>query len=128
MAVPDYQSLMLPVLRLAATGIRRVPEVADAIADEFGLSAEDRAALLPRGRQRLLAWAIVGDESRPGGRTMEGRWATELRLACEQYDEAFFFKQWGGARPKSGGRLLEGEEWNGFPWQIVPKAIMAELA
>lgn len=54
MAVPDYQSLMLPVLRLAATGIRRVPEVADAIADEFGLSLEDRNALLPSGRQRLL--------------------------------------------------------------------------
>lgn len=32
MAVPYYQSLMLPVLRLAATGIRRVPEVSDAIA------------------------------------------------------------------------------------------------
>lgn len=54
MAVPDYQSLMLPVLRLAATGIRRVPEVADAIADEFGLSLDDRNALLPSGRQRLL--------------------------------------------------------------------------
>lgn len=54
MAVPNYQSLMLPVLRLAATGIRRVPEVAEAIADEFGLSSEDRAALLPSGRQRLL--------------------------------------------------------------------------
>ena len=53
--------------------------------------------------------------------------ATELRIACESFDVAFFFKQWGGARPKSGGRLLEGAEWNGFPWQIVPDAIMAEL-
>jgi len=31
-----------------------VPEVADAIADEFGLSGEDRAALLPSGTQKLL--------------------------------------------------------------------------
>lgn len=54
MAVPDYQSLMLPVLRLAATGVRRVPEVAEAIADELALSSEDRAALLPSGTQRLL--------------------------------------------------------------------------
>jgi protein gp37 len=40
---------------------------------------------------------------------------------------AFFFKQWGGARPKSGGRLLDGEEWNGFPWQIVPEPIIRAL-
>lgn len=54
MAVPDYQSLMLPVLRLAATGIRRIPEVAEVIADEFALTPEDRAALLPSGTQKLL--------------------------------------------------------------------------
>lgn len=54
MAVPDYQSLMLPVLRLAATGIRRVPEAAEVIADEFELTPEDRAALLPSGTQKLL--------------------------------------------------------------------------
>jgi protein gp37 len=75
-----------------------------------------------------IAWAIVGGESGPGARPMEAAWATELRLACEHFSVAFFFKQWGGARPKSGGRLLEGEEWNGFPWQIVPEAIMAQLA
>lgn len=73
-----------------------------------------------------IAWAIVGGESGPGARAMEAAWATELRQACERFGVAFFFKQWGGARPKSGGRLLEGEEWNGFPWQIVPEAIMAE--
>jgi protein gp37 len=74
-----------------------------------------------------IAWAIVGGESGPKARPMEPSWATELRIACEKYEVAFFFKQWGGARPKSGGRLLEGAEWNGFPWQIVPKEIMAEL-
>ena len=74
-----------------------------------------------------IAWAIVGGESGPRARPMKPSWATELRLACEHFDVAFFFKQWGGPRPKSGGRLLEGEEWNGFPWQIVPEAIMAEL-
>ena len=74
-----------------------------------------------------IAWAIVGGESGPKARPMLPEWATELRIACEQYGVAFFFKQWGGARPKSGGRLLEGEEWNGFPWKIVPEAIMEEL-
>lgn len=74
-----------------------------------------------------VAWAIVGGESGPGARPMQGTWATELRLACERDKVAFFFKQWGGARPKSGGRTLDGEEWNGFPWQIVPAPILAEL-
>jgi len=27
----------------------------------------------------------------------------------------FFFKQWGGRTPKSGGRELEGREWNQMP-------------
>ncbi len=33
MPFPDYQALMLPVLRAAAKGNRRVPEVADEIAE-----------------------------------------------------------------------------------------------
>tara|TARA_R110000787_G_scaffold16622_15_gene50466 strand:+ start:5471 stop:6229 length:759 start_codon:yes stop_codon:yes gene_type:complete len=74
-----------------------------------------------------IAWAIIGGESGPKARPMAAAWATELRLACKHFKVAFFFKQWGGARPKSGGRTLEGEEWNGFPWQIVPKAIILEL-
>jgi protein gp37 len=75
-----------------------------------------------------IAWAIVGGESGPRARPMKEAWATEIRLLCERYGVAFFFKQWGGARPKSGGRVLDGEEWNGFPWQIVPDSILNELA
>lgn len=71
-----------------------------------------------------IAWAIVGGESGPRARPMAPSWAVELRDQCEAARVAFFFKQWGGARPKSGGRLLEGEEWNGFPWQIVPRQIL----
>lgn len=75
-----------------------------------------------------VAWAIVGGESGPGARPMEKEWVTKLRTICERDDVAFFFKQWGGARPKSGGRLLDGEEWNGFPWKIVPPSILEQLA
>ena len=67
-----------------------------------------------------MAWAIVGGESGPGARPMRVEWATELRDLCQRWSVAFFFKQWGGPRPKSGGRLLEGVEWNGFPTHIVP--------
>ncbi|MDH7639975.1 restriction endonuclease [Sphingomonas oryzagri] len=54
MRIPDYQSLMLPVLKAAAEGDTRVPEVADRIADDLGLSEEERDELLPSGRQRIL--------------------------------------------------------------------------
>lgn len=74
-----------------------------------------------------IAWAIVGGESGPGARRMDSDWATQIRDHCGRDNVAFFFKQWGGARPKSGGRLLDGEEWNGFPWQIVPSSILASL-
>ena len=74
-----------------------------------------------------IAWAIVGGESGPRARGMAPEWATELRDRCREEGVAFFFKQWGGPRPKSGGRLLEGEEWNAFPWQIVPNEILQSL-
>lgn len=45
---------MLPVLRLAAEGEKRVADVADRVADEFNLTPEEREELLPSGRQRLL--------------------------------------------------------------------------
>ena len=45
---------MLPVLRLAATAEQRVSDVAERIADEFGLSPAEREEMLPSGRQRLL--------------------------------------------------------------------------
>ena len=80
-----------------------------------------------RGRPHGIAWAIVGGESGPGARPMRPEWARLLRDTCERDGVAFFFKQWGGARPKSGGRLLDGEEWNGFPTKIVPRPILQAL-
>ncbi len=62
-----------------------------------------------------VSWAIVGGESGPGARPMLEEWAIELRDQCKSAKVAFFFKQWGGVRPKSGGRLLRGREWNDYP-------------
>jgi len=58
---------------------------------------------------------IVGGESGPGARPMNPRWAIDVRNQCVAARVAFFFKQWGGRLPKTGGRLLEGREWNQFP-------------
>lgn len=54
MPIPDYQTLMLPVLHLAAAGETRVADVAERIADNLGLTSEERDKLLPSGRQRVL--------------------------------------------------------------------------
>ncbi|WP_448950226.1 restriction endonuclease [Labrys neptuniae] len=54
MPIPDYQTLMLPTLRIAAAGETRVPDAAEAISDELGLSVAEREEMLPSGRQRLL--------------------------------------------------------------------------
>ncbi len=49
-----HQTLMLAVLRLAAEGEQCIADVADSVANEFGLSAEEKETLLPSGRQRVL--------------------------------------------------------------------------
>ncbi|MGV2123459.1 restriction endonuclease [Agrobacterium vitis] len=54
MTIPDYQSLMLPVLRLAAEGETRVPDAAEKLADQLGLSGAEREEMLPSGRQRIF--------------------------------------------------------------------------
>lgn len=62
-----------------------------------------------------IDWVIVGGESGPRARPMLEEWAIEIRDQCCATDVAFFFKQWGGIRPKSGGRRLQGREWNQYP-------------
>ena len=62
-----------------------------------------------------IQWVIAGGESGPGARTMHIDWAREIRDQCAEQGVAFFFKQWGGYRPKSGGRALDGREWNELP-------------
>lgn len=52
--IPDYQSLILPVLEVASKGETSVPLAADVIADRVGLSQSEREELLPSGKQRLL--------------------------------------------------------------------------
>lgn len=76
-----------------------------------------------------IDWAIVGGESGPKARPMAEEWAIQIRDQCRTYGTAFFFKQWGGIRPKAGGRLLRGREWNQYPRapkQISRNAMAAE--
>lgn len=60
-------------------------------------------------------WVIVGGESGPKARPMNAEWVTDLRSQCRRARVPFFFKQWGGVRKKSTGRVLEGRTWDEMP-------------
>lgn len=55
MRIPDYQSLMMPVLKLAADGEIHVGDAADRLAQQLALTPEERATMLSSGRQTLLS-------------------------------------------------------------------------
>lgn len=93
----------------------RIPLLLDTRAAIRFISAEpllgriDLTAYLPQ-----LDWVIVGGESGPGCRPCDPDWVRSLRDQCVG-STAFFFKQWGGRRPKSGGRELDGRLWDEQP-------------
>ncbi|MDE0703215.1 MAG: phage Gp37/Gp68 family protein [Rhodospirillaceae bacterium] len=74
-----------------------------------------------------ISWVIAGGESGPNARELRFEWVRDLRDRCANAGVPFFFKQWGGARPKSGGRLLDGKEWNEFPWHIASEPVTGPL-
>lgn len=60
-------------------------------------------------------WLIAGGESGPKHRRVDPDWVRGLRDSCFAAGTAFFFKQWGGARPKSNGRELDGRTYDEYP-------------
>ena len=62
MSIPDFQTLMLPLLALSSNGNEyTMPEIRKELALKFSLSQEDLEQLLPSGRQKTfsnrVAWA-----------------------------------------------------------------------
>ncbi|MGH7804776.1 MAG: DUF5131 family protein [Candidatus Binatia bacterium] len=105
----------------------------------WGVSVEDRTHGLPRisalratpASVRFLSieplledigsldlsgihWVIVGGESGRGARPMDPAWVRSIRDQCLEQRVPFFFKQWGGVRKKSAGRVLDGRTWSEF--------------
>jgi protein gp37 len=66
-----------------------------------------------------ISWAIAGGESGPSARPMNRDWVRRIRDQCRAADVAFFFKQWGGIRPKAGGNSLDGRKWLQYPASIL---------
>ncbi|HBD99560.1 MAG TPA: hypothetical protein DC060_15355 [Gemmatimonadetes bacterium] len=62
MTVPDFQTWFLPLLRLLRNGeVHRIRDAYQILGDEMQLSPEDRAEVLPSGKQQKyinrIAWA-----------------------------------------------------------------------
>jgi len=62
MAIPDFQRIMLPLLKFCADGQEHTNrEAIDSLAKEFGLTEDEQKQLLPSGQQCVfdnrVAWA-----------------------------------------------------------------------
>ncbi len=55
MAIPDFQSLMLPALQESAAGEVRISDVVAVLARKLSLSAGELSELLPSGKQTIFA-------------------------------------------------------------------------
>jgi protein gp37 len=91
----------------------------DAAAVRF-ISAEPLLGPVDQIDLRGIDWVIGGGESGIGARPCRPEWARALRDACASADVAFFWKQWGGRTPKSGGRTLDARTWDQYPVELAP--------
>lgn len=115
------------------------------------ISAEPLLGPLPDLNLAGIDWLITGGESgshlstdklldarslaRRGGRgeprwvpnDARTDWVRDLRDRCWNRDTAFWHKQWGGPRPGSSGRKLDGREHDGMPTH-VPHAMPGTVA
>jgi protein gp37 len=85
------------------------------------LDAADRDATHDGG----IDWVVAGGESGAGARPVDAQWVRSLRDQCTDAGVPFFFKQWGGRSPKSGGRTLDGRTWDELP--AAPRGLPVDL-
>jgi protein gp37 len=62
-----------------------------------------------------IHWVIIGGESGTGYRPVKKEWILDIISQCQRQDVPVFFKQWGGPRPKSGGRRIDGKVYSKYP-------------
>lgn len=95
--------------------VSRIRHLASVPAAVKFLSIEPLLGAIPALPLTNIDWVIVGGESGPGHRPVAQEWIRDIRDQCLDADVPFFFKQWGGATPKSGGRTLDGRRWDQMP-------------
>jgi protein gp37 len=101
---------------------KRADELRDTPADVRFISAEPLLGPLMDLDLTDIDWLIAGGESGPHARPMAPNWVRMLREQCADEGTAFFFKQWGGRTPTSGGRDLDGRTWDDMPVAMTASA------
>lgn len=69
-----------------------------------------------------IHWAIVGGESGSEARPIKEDWIDEIHGQCNDFDTAFFFKQWGawGKDNQKRSKKANGREYRGRTWDEMP--------
>lgn len=73
-----------------------------------------------------IDWAIIGGESGHHYRPVKKEWIQSLIKQCCKQHVKVFFKQWGGFRPKSGGRIINGRTYSEYP-KLKPMTSLTQL-
>lgn len=143
-----YQILTKRADRMATLLRGKLKRFAEAKHIWWGVSVEDKAYGLPRIQllrsshavstflsiEPLLedlgdfdlsqiGWVIVGGESGHGARPLQPEWVRSIRKQCRTAKVPFFFKQWGGVKKSTTGRILDGRTYDEFP-KVVKSKVM----
>lgn len=113
--LPWPENVWIGVSVESAETLYRVDDLREVPASVRFLSCEPLLGPLDGLDVSGIDWVIAGGESGPGHRPMNPAWVTSIRDLCADEQVAFFFKQWGGRTPKSGGRELDGRTWDEMP-------------
>jgi protein gp37 len=100
-------------------GLPRIEHLRDAAPAMGFLSIEPLLEDIGKIDLRGIDWVIVGGESGPGARPMNREWVMSIQKQCQLARVPFFFKQWGGARKKEAGRMLDGKFCNELPNRVT---------
>jgi restriction system protein len=121
MAIPDYQSLMLPVLSAASAGEVHIGAVVDRLGLKLGLTPEERAELLPSGKQTVFSnrvhWAKTYlhkagllESTRRGHFKITPRGQQVLKASPPRIDNIFLSRFDEFQEFKERSRLAQGEQ------------------
>lgn len=141
MSIPDYQTLMRPLLELLSDGRERsMRECIDALADHFHLSKEERVELLPSGQQPVfdnrVGWArtylkkagLVEAPAR-GRLRITARGQEALKISSDRIDVEFLmryeeFREFRNSsrRTKSDQKTSQAEDAQGGPVEQIEHA------
>ena len=81
------------------------------------VSFEPLVGMISGANLDAIDWAIIGGESGDPRFTMplNARWIASLITQCRQQNVPIFFKQWGGRRHDSKGRVFNGQTYDEYP-------------